>query len=484
MTLPPLFTAHRLAGDEPPVDLAPDLGLAALPFPLVTINWQGDCLEAAVGRPESRLAHLRGRRLTEVLSAENAALVIAQVQRVLQTRQPAYVEYQEGAGWWAAEMAPADGERVVALLHDISARKQEEYQRRLAERDLRNKVTESAVEMQIKVTALEQRNREINLLGEQSRLLQACLSSEEACAILTRMGPGWLPGQGGVVYLMRASRNLLEVAAEWGEWHGERAFAPEESWALRTGGLHFIGDTATQAPLCAHVGPPLPGSYLSVPLVAQGDTLGLLHLQGPTGAFDDRRAFVQTASEQMGLALANLKLREALRQMSTRDLLTGLYNRRYMEEMLEREIARSDRNDKPLAALLMDIDHFKTFNDSQGHAAGDLVLQTVAEAIRAMVRGTDIPCRYGGEELVVMLPETELEAARAKAEAIRQKVAGMQVQYQGGLLPQVTVSIGVAARRAHGLGGAELVRAADEAMYRGKQAGRNRVMAAVASTAV
>jgi diguanylate cyclase (GGDEF)-like protein len=178
------------------------------------------------------------------------------------------------------------------------------------------------------------------------------------------------------------------------------------------------------------------------------------------------------------MALSNLKLREALREQSIRDPLTGLYNRRYMEEVLKQHISRVTRHLHPLGIIMIDIDHFKHFNDTNGHAAGDALLRELGEFLQRRIRGEDVACRYGGEEFILIMPEAFLEAAHQRAELLRQGAKGLRVRDAGQSLGGITLSLGVAIYPQHGRTIENILRAADSALYRAKQDGRDRVVVA------
>ena len=167
-------------------------------------------------------------------------------------------------------------------------------------------------------------------------------------------------------------------------------------------------------------------------------------------------------------------LQAQLREQATRDPLTGLYNRRYLEETLRRELDRAGREGHPLSILMVDVDHFKRLNDTYGHPAGDEVLRTLGRLLQHHARSSDIPCRYGGEEFLVVLPDMPLEAARKRAELVRQDFADLRIAF-GGTEIAATLSIGVSSYPGHGTTADELIRAADLALYDAKQSGRNRV---------
>ena len=183
-------------------------------------------------------------------------------------------------------------------------------------------------------------------------------------------------------------------------------------------------------------------------------------------------------TDRVGPALANLKLRDALREMALRDGLTGLYNRRYLEDALNRELHRAERSGTPVSVVMIDIDQFKHFNDKYGHDAGDFVLSAVARAITKSIRPSDIACRYGGEELAVVLREADLECALERAEQMRLAIRDTNLTHLGQTLPAPTASFGVAVYPANGTKPADLLKAADQALYRAKQDGRDRVCAA------
>ncbi|HEX3529147.1 MAG TPA: diguanylate cyclase [Thermoanaerobaculia bacterium] len=333
---------------------------------------------------------------------------------------------------------------------------------------------------------LRDRERELVLLSELGSLLQTCDSVDEAHAVIARQGRRLFPQHAGAVYLISPSRTDLDVAASWGEG-GEPIpaadrFRPEDCWALRVGRESFFADPVDDL-RCRHLAGAEPVASLCVPLVALGETLGVLHLREPApGArLKNRRQLAATVAEQLAMAIANLNLRETLRNQSIRDSLTGLYNRRYFQESLEREIRRVKRKGTSLGVIMLDLDRFKLFNDNFGHEAGDLLLRTLSELLHRKVRGEDVPCRYGGEEFALILPEASLEAICARAEELRQAVKELAPVFHDSVLGGVTVSVGVAVYPDHGPTGDDVVRAADTALYHSKACGRDRISVAPAS---
>ncbi len=340
------------------------------------------------------------------------------------------------------------------------------------------------------VKELERQSRDTTLLSEMGELLHSCLAAEEAYTIIAQFAPQLFPAASGALCVLSASKNLVEGVAVWGESRpNEWMFAPDECWALRRGLVHWVEDSRSGL-LCPHLRQRPSAGYLCVPMMAQGEALGVLHLQsgahgltepqGPEGVrerlTESKQRLAVTVAENIALALANLKLREALRIQSIRDPLTGLFNRRYMEESLERELRRAARNRRPLAAIMLDLDHFKRFNDTSGHEAGDTLLQALGNLLRRRVREEDIACRYGGEEFTLILPDASLDAARQRAEQLREEAKHLQVQHRGRYLGAVTLSVGVAAFPEDGSTAREILWAADEALYRAKAEGRDRVV--------
>ncbi|MEP7358924.1 MAG: diguanylate cyclase, partial [Anaerolineales bacterium] len=369
-------------------------------------------------------------------------------------------------------IAVGDRELVLGIDRDITERKQAE----LALQDSNAKLTRWLAE-------LEQRTREIAILNDMSEMLQACVSTSEAYAVITQLGRQLFSDEIGMLYVQSASRTVVERVAQWGPGSGEAAgmpvFAPDDCWALRRGRL-YVGGPDAPGLQCRHVDSGSPFGYLCVPMAAQNGTVSLLHLQRTTpGPIDDaRRRLAQTVADSVSLALANLNLRETLRSQSVRDALTGLFNRRYLEETLDREVRRVTRAQKPLGVIMLDIDHFKGFNDTFGHEAGDLVLREFGRFLGTQLRGEDIACRYGGEEFVLILPEATLEATAQRAEKLREGVKHLNVTSHGQALGAIAVSLGVAGYPAHGATGDELLRAADAALYRAKHAQRDQVRVA------
>ncbi len=359
-------------------------------------------------------------------------------------------------------------QQILGTAEDITERKQVEEALRVVNEQLADWVNE-----------LEQRNQEMALLSKMNEFMQACVKVEEAYQAIAALVAPLFPDVSGGVFIINSSKHWLEAVATWGKHLASSTlFKPDECWALRRGQLHWVKNKDTDV-ICQHCHRhPLPNQSLCIPMMAQGETLGMLCLNAAeTGKLTKaKKQLAVTVAEQIALSFANLQLRETLRNQSIRDPLTGLFNRRYMEKSLQQELYRAERNQKPLGIIMIDIDHFKKFNDNFGHEAGDMVLQELGKFLQQSIRKSDIACRYGGEELMLILPEASLENSRQRAEQIRSGVKRLKVQYGRQYLGQVTISLGVACFPEQGLSGEAVIQAADSALYRAKKEGRDRTV--------
>lgn len=335
------------------------------------------------------------------------------------------------------------------------------------------------------ITARKQIEEALRLSAAEAQTFSELDGMLQACQSLTEIGPpaaracvALYPDSSGVIYLRNASKNNLERLHGWGdETISEAVFAPEDCWALRRGAAVSVQLHAANATLCKHLGSKhADATSLCLPMQAQGETVGMLCLQWPRTSLarDERPA--QQIGNRLGLAIANLQLRETLRYQSIVDPLTGLYNRRHLEESLARDLARAEREDSTVAVLMIDVDHFKRYNDRYGHALGDQVLQQVGSTLLDFCRRGDLAARYGGEEFTVVMSGIDEVTAIARAEKLRARMVDTRLMQAGREIPAVTISVGVAMYPAHGNTQAVLIDAADQALYAAKRRGRNRVV--------
>lgn len=421
------------------------------------VLWANGQALALVGAPAEQVL---GKVARPSIFANSGAELHHQEQEVLRTAAPKSIELKSADGtrtfrvsnFPARNLGAITG--VVSVAHEITVERRDE----------------------------ESRLRESALLLQLGELLQMTRSLDEANQVIGEMLPSFFPKLSGKVCLTENDSSVVQAAASWGELlsGGDDVFSMDHCWALRKGQAHFAETGAGLR--CKHCDPTARATSC-LPLVANGEMLGILHLQSDGVLDEGTRRRAMLVSEHLAMALSNLRLAETLRHQSTRDPLTGLFNRRYTEETLDRELKRAERSHEPVSVLMLDVDHFKRFNDTFGHDAGDHVLKELASVLNRRTRGSDVVSRMGGEELLVVLPGASQEIAARKAEEMRAAIERLELHHLGKPLGVVTVSIGVSACPPHGASPAELLKVADQALYTAKRDGRNRVVVAEAEAA-
>ncbi len=329
------------------------------------------------------------------------------------------------------------------------------------------------------VQALEARVDESRLLTASRDELQLCTTVEQVYRTNTACMTRLLPGTAGLLAMISPERSMVEVVSTWGGFaaSAQPAFPTEACCGLRLGHPRWRTPGGSEID-CGHFLGTAPARYVCLPLVAQSKTLGSLTIECATDTayrevqehLDGVLQFLQLT----GMAVASLNLRSQLEEQSIRDALTGLFNRHFMQITLDRELLRASRAGSPLALMMLDVDHFKRFNDTYGHAAGDAMLRAIGHAFREGVRAEDTVCRYGGEEFAIILPGLHAEAALERAERIRRGIASLDVAFGNGS-GHTTISVGIALYPLDGLDADRLLRKADGALYRAKHNGRNQV---------
>jgi len=350
-------------------------------------------------------------------------------------------------------------------------------ERKESENDLKNSHKE-----------LIQYNNEMSLINELNSYLQVCRGLPETYPVVSHYLEQIFPDWSGALYLFNEKKSLVESITSWGreKIRSDEMMEADDCWALRQGKPHDAVDMTNRL-LCNHTHEEV-DSYTCTPIIAQGEMLGVLHMEycGETKFesneltdryFDSRIRLMKTAADNLALSLVSLKLREALKRQSIRDPLTSLFNRRYMEESLEREVSRCERAGEGIGIIIVDIDHFKKFNDTYGHDAGDGVLVEFAMFMTEYFRSSDIVCRFGGEEFVVIMPTAPKELVVERATQLCHKLHDVEIHYEGGKLPAITASFGVAYLSGDNYDQAPIViKLADSALYEAKRAGRDQVV--------
>lgn len=326
--------------------------------------------------------------------------------------------------------------------------------------------------LKVKINTYEQ---QIELMHKLDSLLSTCSELNEASIVVKQILPDLLPSTSGAVSIYKASRDKLELIMFWGdEWPGKLRYKPDQCWALRTGHNHQSSQTDTHI-YCEHLAEMKDQSSTCIPLGAFGETIGVLHILRKT--FDAGDTLLDNSiAKRIGLAIANIELRVSLREQATKDALTGLYNRHYLFEFLEKIVSRANRQDSEIGIIMIDIDYFKKFNDEYGHDAGDLVLKSVANKLKEMTRTDDIVSRYGGEEFCIVCPDCGLEQAQRVAEKLCAGVREMDVELNAKEFVKVTFSAGVAIYPLDSSSIEGVITRADNALYQAKDEGRDRVV--------
>jgi len=362
------------------------------------------------------------------------------------------------------------GITMYCLVRDNSARRA--FQEQLVEANRR--LTESVI-------MLERNSRELHTLNDMGELLHSSNTERELYDILTHTMERLFPAWSGALYMVGLLHETAMISHKWGSHANtlNRAITSDDCWALRRGRAHHIVHSGDQ-PRCHHQPDALACCTHCVPLTGQGELLGILHLcrddQGKAAATSAQPQLLQALANQIALSTANLRLRNSLRVQSTRDPLTGLGNRRVVDEHFEALVQQACAARQDLSLLVLDIDHFKSFNDQFGHESGDIVLREVGGLLRRTLRHDDIACRLGGEEFVTLLPDTSSAEAERVGEKLRRAGELLRPQRVGTELGKVSVSVGVATMDKRGDTADALIRRADRALYRAKAGGRNCVV--------
>ncbi|HYT88001.1 MAG TPA: GGDEF domain-containing protein [Gemmataceae bacterium] len=320
---------------------------------------------------------------------------------------------------------------------------------------------------------MKRSERQLDIVAQ----LQACLTAEDAYKVIAQGLQQLLPTTSGKLYVRKEPGDFrVEAVESWGQCaQAEPAFQLHQCHALR---LMKVVENA-QTPVCQHVVLPRGGSSVCVPLMADSQASGLLYLESAAGTLTSRqRQLARNIARQSALALRNLQERKELKERATRDKLTGLYNRAFMDDSLEREVARAHREKSPVGLIMLDIDYFKRYNTDFTWVGGDALLRALGEFLAKQVRGGDVACRYGGEEFLLILPGASLKATRQRAQKLRKEVKELQVSYENKPLGAVSLSLGVAVFPKHGTNPKSVLHAVNAALSRAKAEGRDRVIVA------
>jgi len=415
-----------------------------------------------------------GRFLMDELRTAIAG-VEAQAEALISVQQDDYYRSQYTA--WIALLVFIVGVLCLLLLIFLSSRR--ELQSRTADGA---RIAEYARTLDDSIKVLKRERHEIRQLNETSNYLQSCNSLSEVASVVSPLMERNFAGHRGALYVYAASRNQLDRVAVWGGFEGSSFMLATDCWGLRRGQVHeHLPDAGN--PACGHLHEDLSAGdhgTICLPLLAHGETLGLLTIvSGPMEADEAQRqsllASARMLARQLSLTLANMRLRETLNDQLIRDPLTNTFNRRYLQLMAQNETAQARRFGRCFVVAMIDIDHFKRFNDIHGHSAGDAALVLVASHLQRNIREIDWLVRYGGEEFLLILHETSAADGETRLKDLVRGVSELSLRTNEDVLPNVTISVGAAVFPDDGTEFDALVRQADEALYEVKNSGRNHV---------
>ncbi len=322
-----------------------------------------------------------------------------------------------------------------------------------------------AEERELQESRIEERTREINLIQTMTTMLNAGQNFDEIGQVVLNILPRITPALSGKLYLLN-DQDKLEVLVSWGK-------AQDEKVTVIRAGNEKVHDN--EQVINESYQPTATSHLICVDLIDEQELFGVIHFLGAKNVVHDTavRKLVMQLSEQISLGLANLRVKDKLRHQAIRDPLTNLYNRRFMLESLEQALNRAERHQLTLALLMIDLDHFKSFNDTFGHKVGDIVLTEVAKLFNENLRLEDIACRFGGEEFCIICPDTGLKDAYTLAEKLRITISGLTLSEEGQDYGKVTISTGIAIYPNHANNAQQMITQADKALYEAKNRGRN-----------
>jgi diguanylate cyclase (GGDEF)-like protein len=367
-------------------------------------------------------------------------------------------------------------ERTLSLAEtNLQLTKEVEVRKQIQEslKDANTKLGEQVLQLE-KYTEVQQ------CISRLTDTLQICESLEEAFQVSADLAKKIFPNCRGSIFIAQPPINQFTCVAAWEfEPKAEELvpFEVSDCWGLRQSTAH-LSNPEFPSLCCKHIRVESAVFNLCVPLLIQGEAVGLLYLDSSHNIESLTCDYAKTVADQLALSFNNLKLKEDLKVQSYVDPLTGLYNRRYLEIYLARQLRDTEIKKELISLILFDVDRFKDINDTYGHDAGDKVLKYLSRFLTLNVRELDLVCRYGGEEILLILPKSTVDQACKRAEVLRLGISQLQIKFSDTLLPSITVSAGVASFSAQLNTVDKVLRAVDHALYEAKNRGRNQVVQA------
>ncbi|MCW8471501.1 diguanylate cyclase [Fluoribacter gormanii] len=452
------------------------------PIGMAIVSPEGKCIHA--NRTLQEILGFSGEELfcknmLEITYADDVSMTQDAMNKLLQGElrishmEKRYIR-KDGSIIWvmvsATLIRDEHGEPInfIVQMKDVSDRIQNEEKMR----ELNEKTMETLNELKL----LE---HDESLLNRLNRSLQICITAEEAYPRISLIAQDLFPDLSGGLSVYNKGVNQMETVVQWGkEQLLPKTFLPMDCFSIREATTNVVDDPNKSVP-CSHYKTAPQGGYMALPLMVQNELIGVIHLLAPKSKklTQHQQDMANSFGNIVKLAIANINLRVSLSELSLHDPLTNSYNRRYLNDILSRELIRIARDKNTLCVAMLDIDNFKKFNDTYSHLAGDEVLKSIGKLLKDNFRESDISFRFGGEEFVVVLLNATLNNAVSKMDALREKIKTISIYFKGNPLDNITISIGVAEAPKHGATIDEIIKAADHALYAAKQAGKDKVKA-------
>ncbi|MHC0063379.1 diguanylate cyclase [Nostoc sp. UIC 10890] len=329
-------------------------------------------------------------------------------------------------------------------------------------------------QLEEKTLELEAKKRELIYLSDMADMLYSCESEDEVYQVVALTCSKLFPNMSGSIYIIANSKNYVQMNSFWGgERSSKEIFSLSDCWALRRGKFNLLSPRNSGL-ICSHLIQPVSGTHLCVPLFAQGEVVGILHIDALEEISPEDQQITEIIARTLGIALNNLSIKQRLTHDSLRDGMTQLFNQSYMQSITEQRLAEAERSGQPLSIIFLDIDNFKSYNSRYGHVTANIVLQGLAKLLLKSIRSFDIPCRWGGEEFVIVMPNMTLETLRKRVEQLRLDIEQMQLKDGDQILQSITASFGIAVSEP-GITVKDLLNRANQAMLEAKRTGKNRV---------
>ncbi|MHC5597396.1 MAG: diguanylate cyclase [Nostoc sp.] len=330
-------------------------------------------------------------------------------------------------------------------------------------------------QLEEKTLKLEAKKQELIYLSDMADMLYSCESENEVYQVVAFTCSKLFPNMSGCINIIANSKNYVQMNSIWGdERTSKEIFSQSECWALRRGKLNLLSPRHSGL-MCSHLIQPVSGTHLCFPLFGQGEVVGILHIYAPEEISREYQQITEIIARTLGFALNNLSRKQRLTHENLRDKMTQLFNRSYMETVTDQRLAEAERLVQPVGIVFFDIDNFKSYNLRYGHLTANIVLKEVAKLLLNSIRSFDIPCRWGGDEFVIVMPNITLETLNQRVEQLRHALSQMELKDGDQILENITASFGIAISEP-GIKVHDLLNQANQAMLEAKRTRKNQVV--------